>query len=41
MDFEAPPPLVGALEEPPDVECESRVTLDDEEDVSEKELEIS
>ncbi|VDL78241.1 unnamed protein product [Nippostrongylus brasiliensis] len=40
MDFEAPPPLAGALEEPPDMECDLRLTLDDDEEVSIKELEI-
>ncbi|XGW06485.1 hypothetical protein V3C99_016637 [Haemonchus contortus] len=39
MDFEAPPPLAGALEEPPDIECDSRLTVDDEDD-SLRELEI-
>nr|CDJ85235.1 Protein Y45G5AM.9, isoform b [Haemonchus contortus] len=39
MDFEAPPPLAGALEEPPDLECDSRLTVDDEDD-SLRELEI-
>ncbi|KAK6046640.1 hypothetical protein COOONC_15855 [Cooperia oncophora] len=39
MDFEAPPPFVGALEEPPDSECDARLTVDDEDD-SLRELEI-
>ncbi|KAK6014907.1 hypothetical protein OSTOST_19700 [Ostertagia ostertagi] len=39
MDFEAPPPFVGALEEPPDSECDARLTVDDEDD-SIRELEI-
>ncbi|ETN80852.1 hypothetical protein NECAME_02251 [Necator americanus] len=32
MDFEAPPPFTGALEEPPDVECDIRMTVDDEDE---------
>ncbi|RCN32679.1 hypothetical protein ANCCAN_21515 [Ancylostoma caninum] len=32
MDFEAPPPFTGALEEPPDLECDVRMTVDDDDD---------
>ncbi|EYC13399.1 hypothetical protein Y032_0044g968 [Ancylostoma ceylanicum] len=32
MDFEAPPPFTGTLEEPPDMECDVRMTVDDDED---------
>lgn len=32
MDFEAPPPFTGALEEPPDLECDMRLTVDDDDD---------
>ncbi|KAK5968833.1 hypothetical protein GCK32_016281 [Trichostrongylus colubriformis] len=39
MDFEAPPPFAGALEEPPDSECDNPLTVDDEDD-SIRELEI-
>ncbi|KAJ1352692.1 hypothetical protein KIN20_009094 [Parelaphostrongylus tenuis] len=40
MDFEAPPPFVGALDELPDVECDIRLTVDDEEEFSIENLEI-
>uniref|UniRef100_A0A158P6S5 Clathrin_bdg domain-containing protein n=1 Tax=Angiostrongylus cantonensis TaxID=6313 RepID=A0A158P6S5_ANGCA len=40
MDFEAPPPFVGALDEIPDVECDVRMTVDDEEEFSTGHLEI-
>ncbi|VDM59877.1 unnamed protein product [Angiostrongylus costaricensis] len=40
MDFEAPPPFVGALDELPDVECDVRMTVDDEEEFSTGHLEI-
>ncbi|VDN21605.1 unnamed protein product [Cylicostephanus goldi] len=34
MDFEAPPPFTGALDEPPDVELDARLTVDDDDEVA-------
>ncbi|KJH50926.1 hypothetical protein DICVIV_02887 [Dictyocaulus viviparus] len=40
MDFEAPPPFVGKLDEPSDFECDARITVDDSEEFNTGHLEL-